>query len=92
MILLFLKVFQYTEYRFDAFMAAARAVALGCFVALPGGSAMLAFSGMLLWGFVAIVMAGHKYYQHQQQANNFQQAYLQYYQNINPDINNFPQG
>ncbi|GAB1544291.1 hypothetical protein NUACC21_69670 [Scytonema sp. NUACC21] len=86
-VMLLLRVFQYTEYRFDSFMAASRAVAFGCFIALPGGSAMLAFSGMLLWGFLAIVMAGHKYYKNQQHLNNFHQIYPQYYQNIK----NFPQ-
>lgn len=65
MILLFLQVLQYSEIRADAFMAAARAVGIGCFVSLPGGSAMLGFSGMILWSFLAIVMAAHKYHQHQ---------------------------
>jgi hypothetical protein len=76
--------FQYPESRFDPFMAASRAVALGCFVALPGGSAMLSFSGMILWGFIALVIAAHKYYQHQQyyQQQYYQQQYYQqqYYQ------------
>jgi hypothetical protein len=69
MILLFLQVLQYSEIRSDAFMAASRAVGIACFVSLPGGSAMLGFSGMILWGFLAIVMAAHKYHQHQQTTN-----------------------
>nr|WP_211175942.1 O-antigen ligase domain-containing protein [Brasilonema sp. UFV-L1] len=76
MLMLFFTVFQYSEFRFDPFMAASRAVALGCFAALPGGSAMLSFSGMILWGFLATVVAGHKYYQHQKTIN--------FHQNFHP--------
>ncbi|NJM70300.1 MAG: O-antigen ligase domain-containing protein [Scytonema sp. RU_4_4] len=80
MIMLFFTVFQYSEFRFDAFMAACRAVALACFAALPGGSAMLSFSGMILWGFLAVVMAGHKYHQHQKTITFHQNIH----QNIHP--------
>jgi hypothetical protein len=65
LILLLFKVLQYSEFRFDPFMAAARAIGIGCFVALPGGSSMLGFSGLVFWSFLALTMAAHKYYQHQ---------------------------
>ncbi|MEM7554972.1 MAG: O-antigen ligase domain-containing protein [Cyanobacteria bacterium P01_A01_bin.84] len=69
-LLLFLKGFQFSEIRSDTFMAASRAVALGNFCALPGGSAMLGFSGVVLWSFLAIVMAAHKYHVHQRSIQN----------------------
>ncbi|MDM9381028.1 O-antigen ligase domain-containing protein [Chlorogloeopsis sp. ULAP01] len=65
LILLLFQVFQYFETRVDPFMAAARAIGIACVASLPIGSGMLGVSGMILWGFLAIVMAGHKYYVHQ---------------------------
>lgn len=65
LLLLLYNLFQYSEYRFDPFMAAARAISIGCFMTLPGGSTMLAFGGIVLWGFLGIAIAGHKYHQHQ---------------------------
>jgi hypothetical protein len=65
LILLLYEILQYTEFRFDSFMSASRAIAIGCMVALPGGSAMLGLSGVILWCFIALTMAGHKYYVHQ---------------------------
>ena len=65
LLLLLYNILQYSEYRFDPFMAAARAISISCFMILPGGSAMLGFSGAVLWGFLGIVIAGHKYHQHQ---------------------------
>jgi len=68
LLLLLYNLFQYSEYRFDPFMAAARAISIGCFMTLPVGSAMLGFSGAVLWGFLGIAIAGHKYHQHQRTA------------------------
>jgi hypothetical protein len=65
MILLIFKILQCPEFRFDSFMAACRAIALGCVLAMPGFSIMLGFSGMFLWGFLGLTFAGHKYHQHQ---------------------------
>jgi hypothetical protein len=67
-VLLCFNLFQYSEFRFDPFMAAARAISFASLVTLPGGSAMLGFSGIVLWGFLGIVIAGHKYHQHQRTA------------------------
>lgn len=66
MLLLLFQLFQYSEFCFDPFMAASRAIVLGTFLSLAGGSAMLGFSGMIFWGFLGMAMAGHKYHQHQQ--------------------------
>lgn len=68
MFLLLFNLFQYSEFRFDAFMSTARAISLSAFVTLASGSAMLGFSGIVLWGFLGIVMAGHKYHHHQRTA------------------------
>jgi hypothetical protein len=62
LILLLFQVLQYIEPRFDQFMAVARAIGIACFATLPGGSGMLGVAGMILWGFLAITVAGHKYY------------------------------
>ena len=70
MIMLFFIGFQYTEFRGDPFMAASRAIALGSVSALPAGSSMIGSSGLFLWGFLALVMAAHKYYQHQRTTNS----------------------
>ena len=68
LLLLLYNLFQYSEFRFDPFMAAARAISIACFMTLPGGSTMLAFGGIVLWGFLGIAIAGHKYHQHQRTA------------------------
>jgi hypothetical protein len=65
LILLLSTVFQYTEGRFDSFVSAARALALGSCVLLVFGTSIIGFAGILLWGFLGIVMAAHKYYQYQ---------------------------
>lgn len=68
--MLFTNVFQYTEYGFDSFMAAARAISLGMLSTLVGNSGMLGMPGMILWGFVAMAMAGHKYHVQQKIIRN----------------------
>lgn len=70
MIMLFFIVLQYSEFRSDPFMAACRAIALGSVSALPAGSSMIGSSGLFLWGFLALVMAAHKYYQHERTTNS----------------------
>ena len=68
LLLLFYNLYQYSEYRFDLFMAAARAISISCFMMLPGGNPMVSFTGIVLWGFLGIAIAGHKYHQHQRTA------------------------
>lgn len=65
LILIIFTISKYAEVRFDSFMSAARAIALSCCAQLIGYSAMIGLSGMILWSFLAITMAAHKYYQHQ---------------------------
>jgi hypothetical protein len=65
LLLIIFSVLQYTEASFDSFVSAARAIGVTCCVQLVGNSAMLSVSGMILWGFLAMGMAAHKYYQHQ---------------------------
>ena len=64
-VLLLFSLFQGIESSFDSFMAITRAISLGIFSQLVFGSTMLSLSGLILWGFLGIGMAGRKYYQHQ---------------------------
>jgi len=63
--MVFTQAFQYSEYSFDSFMAAARAISLGMLSTLLGNSGMLGMPGMVLWSFIAMAMAGHKYHAQQ---------------------------
>ncbi len=65
LILLIISVSKYGEGRFDSFISAARAIGISSATQLVIGSGMLSVAGMILWGFLAMAMAGHKYYQHQ---------------------------
>jgi hypothetical protein len=65
LVMILISLFKYNEAYFDSFVSTARAIGLSCFVQLVGNSAMLSVAGMILWGFLAMAMAAHKYYQHQ---------------------------
>jgi hypothetical protein len=65
LILIIFTVTKYSEARFDSFVSAARAIGISSAAQLIIGSGMLAIAGMILWGFLAMAMAAHKYYQHQ---------------------------
>lgn len=67
MMLLVYQVFQYSESRFDSFMAAAQGIGIGMISTMAGNSGMLQVSGMVLWGFLGIAVAGHNYHTHQRQ-------------------------
>jgi hypothetical protein len=58
-------VSRYTEGRFDSFVSAARAISISSCAQLIIYSGMLSVAGMIMWGFLAMAMAAHKYYQHQ---------------------------
>ncbi|BDI14526.1 hypothetical protein ANSO36C_03280 [Nostoc cf. commune SO-36] len=62
LILLIISVSGYGEGRFDSFISAARAIGISSAAQLIIGSGMLSVAGMILWGFLAMAMAGHKYY------------------------------
>ncbi|MEA5580455.1 O-antigen ligase family protein [Nodularia harveyana UHCC-0300] len=65
LLLIIVSVLKYTEANFDSFVSASRAIGLTACLQLVGNSAMLSIAGMILWGFLAMAMAAHKYYQHQ---------------------------
>ncbi|BAY34034.1 hypothetical protein NIES2107_59390 [Nostoc carneum NIES-2107] len=84
LILTLINVSKYKEGRFDSFVSAARAIGIsGCFQ-LVIGSGMLSVAGMILWGFLAMAMAAHKYYQEQ---SNLQYPIIKYPGSI-PQIGN----
>lgn len=64
-VLLIFSLFQGIEARFDPFLGAARAIGLGIFAQIWFGSSMISLSGMVMWSFFGIAMAGRKYYQYQ---------------------------
>ena len=66
MLLLVYQVFQFTEARFDSFMAASRGIGIAMISTLAGNSGMLGVAGMVLWGFLALALAGHNYHVHEQ--------------------------
>jgi hypothetical protein len=66
LILLIVSVSSYGEGRFDSFISAARAIGISSASQLVIGSGMLSVAGMILWGFLAMAMAGHKYYSNPQ--------------------------
>jgi hypothetical protein len=65
LILVLISVSKYTEGRFDSFLSAARAIGLSSCAQLIIYSGMLSIAGMIMWGFLAMAMAGHKYYSKQ---------------------------
>ena len=65
LILLFFRVMKSVEGRSDAFMSAARAVSFAFCAQLIFGSAIIGFSGILLWAFLGISFAADKYHYHQ---------------------------
>ncbi|MFN6558316.1 MAG: O-antigen ligase domain-containing protein [Nostoc sp. ChiSLP01] len=70
LILLIISVSKYGEGRFDSFISAARAIGISSATQLVIGSGMLSVAGMILWGFLAMAMAGHKYYLHHAERKN----------------------
>ncbi|MEM9922472.1 MAG: O-antigen ligase family protein [Cyanobacteria bacterium P01_D01_bin.50] len=66
MMLLVSQVLQFTECRFDSFMAASRGIGIAMISTLAGNSGMLGVAGMVLWGFLALALAGHNYHIHEQ--------------------------
>ncbi|MEO0458096.1 MAG: O-antigen ligase domain-containing protein [Cyanobacteria bacterium P01_A01_bin.114] len=60
--LIFFKLFQGAEARFDTFTSAARAIAFGIFAQIGLNIAMLGVVGMVLWGFLGISLAASRYY------------------------------
>ncbi|QIR38424.1 O-antigen ligase domain-containing protein [Tolypothrix sp. PCC 7910] len=75
LILTVINVSKYKEGRFDSFVSAARAIGISGCLQLVIGSGMLSVAGMILWGFLAMAMAAHKYYEHH---SNLQYPIIKY--------------
>ncbi len=65
--LLTFTLFQAKQARFDPFIGTARAIAISALVRLPVNVPMLGSSGLLLWTFLGIGLAGIKYHHDRQQ-------------------------
>lgn len=65
LLLMLISVSSYTEGKFDSFVSAARAIGISSCAQLIIYSGMLSVAGMIMWGFLAMAMAAHKYYHHQ---------------------------
>jgi hypothetical protein len=64
-LLLFFSLFYSSEGRSDPFINAARAISLGVFSQIGLGIATAALSGVVMWGFAGMALAGQKYYFYQ---------------------------
>ena len=60
-LLLFVQLYRGNESRADAFIAVARAIALAAFVMVPLVTPFEGATGMVLWSFIGIAMAGKNY-------------------------------
>ena len=65
LVLLLFQLRQCIERRFDSFMSAANSISLAMLAQLGFGNGLIELGGLMFWGFLGIVLAGHKYYQHQ---------------------------
>jgi hypothetical protein len=61
-LLLFFKILQSPEGKFDTFASVSRAIALGTFAQIPLNIVTTGIIGMVFWGFLGISIASHKYY------------------------------
>ena len=60
--LIFFKLFQGAETRFDTFASAARAISFGMFAQMGLNVAMIGVVGMVLWGILGIGLAASRYH------------------------------
>ncbi|NET02921.1 MAG: O-antigen ligase domain-containing protein [Sphaerospermopsis sp. SIO1G1] len=65
LLLMLISISRYTEGKFDSFVSTARAIGISSCAQLIIYSGMLSVAGMIMWGFMAMAMAAHKYYRHQ---------------------------
>ncbi len=63
--LLLFKLSQCIERRFDTFVSAASAISLSSLSLVLLGNPLIEFPGVILWSFLGIALAAHKYYQYQ---------------------------
>ncbi len=64
LILILFKVLQSLKIRFDPFLSATCAISLASVGMLVLNNVFTGVQGIILWSFLGITMAGHKYYQH----------------------------
>ena len=64
-ILLIFSLLQYPEVRFDSFMGAARAISIGVFAQIGFNGATAGVFGIVLWAFLGLAVAAHRYYSQQ---------------------------
>ncbi|QNP29629.1 O-antigen ligase family protein [Cylindrospermopsis curvispora] len=64
LVLMLVAVINCTEAKRDVFTGAARAIGISSCAQLIIYSGMLGVAGMIMWGFLAVSMAAHKYYKH----------------------------
>jgi hypothetical protein len=65
-----LNVLKVSEVSFDPFMSGARALGISYCSLLLFGGAIAGITGVFLWGFLSITLAGNKYYQNQSSINS----------------------
>jgi hypothetical protein len=53
------------EKRLDPFINISSAISIGLLTTLIGGNALTAVSGVIIWSFLSLSLAGQKYYKHQ---------------------------
>jgi hypothetical protein len=62
LVLLFFKLFQNSELRFDSVASVSRAISLGILAQISLTTIFSGGMGMVIWGFLGIALAGQKYY------------------------------
>jgi hypothetical protein len=65
MLLLFFKLERSPFISHDWFASTAKAIAYGTAIQLLSGAVMLGLPGTVMWGFIGLALAGHKYYSEQ---------------------------
>lgn len=76
-LMLLIKLFQIPDARSDVFIGACRMVVLCLIVQAGFNSVFSGDVGAMMWGFLAVALAGHKYYAAQRQVTSSEQLYLQ---------------
>jgi hypothetical protein len=74
-LLLFFTLFRNSEGRFDPFCNLARSISLAVFAQIGLGVATAAQSGVVMWSFAGIALAGQKFHIRQRMTSTFTQHY-----------------
>ena len=65
LLILLINSFRFVEAKFDPFISASRAISLSMLTMTLGNNMMVRFYSVILWGFLGISLAAHKYHQYQ---------------------------